>query len=424
MALKILILGLNYTPEPTGIAVYTAGLAKELAANGHVVEVVTGYPYYPDWKVKSGYSASRFQREIVDGISIVRCPLYVPNNPTGLKRIVHHLSFAVSAFFPTIRAAMKLKPDLVFTIVPSLIAAPVAKIAAKLGGAKSWLHVQDFEVEAAIATGQLPGKAIVSKSASWFEKTVFGMFDKLSSISPQMCKKLVHKGVKKSAVYELRNWADLDMVRFEPDSLFREKWNISTPNVALYSGSIAEKQGIETIIEVARLMAERDDLTFIICGNGPNRARLEKMAADCPNLQFHDLQPIEQLNSLLNLATIHLLPQKAGAADLVLPSKLTNMLASGRPVLAGAEAGTGLAAEVEGCGLIFEPGSAESMADGILQLLDDSSSYDRYSKAALERAEERWSLKKIIGNLLVEIEKITQVRANTLASTHTKLKDE
>jgi colanic acid biosynthesis glycosyl transferase WcaI len=122
--------------------------------------------------------------------------------------------------------------------------------------------------------------------------------------------------------------------------------------VAIYSGNIANKQGIEIVVEAARLLRHRKDLMFVVCGNGPNRARLIESSADLDNIQFHDLQPRERLSDLLGMASVHLLPQIAGAADLVLPSKLTNMLASGRAIAATAEPGTGLAAEVDGCGLI------------------------------------------------------------------------
>src|SRR3546814_5003169 len=109
------------------------------------------------------------------------------------------------------------------------------------------------------------------------------------------------------------------------------------------------------LIEVARQLAHRKDLTLIICGNGPNRAVLEATAQHVDNLLFHDLQSKERLNELLNLATIHLMPQKADAADLLLPSKLTNMLASGRAVVAGTAPHTGLAREMAACGLAVVP---------------------------------------------------------------------
>src|SRR3546814_10977620 len=105
-----------------------------------------------------------------------------------------------------------------------------------------------------------------------------------------------------------------------------------------------------------RLSADlRNDITFVLCGSGPTRPELEARAAGLTNIQFHALQPQEEFQELLGLATVHLLPQRAGAADLVLPSKLANMLASGRPVVAGAAPGSDLAISVDGCGIAVEP---------------------------------------------------------------------
>jgi colanic acid biosynthesis glycosyl transferase WcaI len=177
--------------------------------------------------------------------------------------------------------------------------------------------------------------------------------DRVSTISPQMCAKLREKGVPADRIVEFRNWANIDeVVPLEGPSPYRAEWGIERPHVAIYSGNIANKQGIEIVVEAARLLRHRKDLMFVVCGNGPNRARLIESSADLDNIQFHDLQPRERLSDLLGMASVHLLPQIAGAADLVLPSKLTNMLASGRAIAATAEPGTGLAAEVDGCGLI------------------------------------------------------------------------
>jgi colanic acid biosynthesis glycosyl transferase WcaI len=219
-----------------------------------------------------------------------------------------------------------------------------------------------------------------------------GRFDQVSSISPQMCRKLEEKGVSAAKIYELRNWADVDRVTpLSGRSSYRDEWEIENPHVALYSGNIANKQGIEIVLEAARLLSSRNDLMFVVCGEGPNRANLETAAADLDNIQFHDLQPRDRLSELLGLASVHLMPQLAGAADLVLPSKLTNMLASGRPIVATAAEGTGLADEVEGCGLICPPGDTAAFVRAIERLLDDPELSARFGSAARRRAEERWS---------------------------------
>ncbi len=398
--MRILFIGLNYAPEFIGIGPYSAGLAQSLAAAGHEVTAIVGRPYYPAWKAFPGSSAG-WATTTEEGVRIVRCPHYIPAVPSGAKRLLHHASFAASALGPALRAALGARPDVVFTVAPSLMSVPVAWAAAKLAGAKLWLHVQDFEVEAAFATGLVEAGGGVAGAARWAENRLLGLADRVSTISPQMIAKLGEKHVPPARRYELRNWAD-DSIVFPPphaDNPYRREWNLGARKVALYSGNIANKQGLEIVIDAARLLAARDDLTFVICGQGPNRARLEALAEGLPNMRFADLQPIERMGDFLSLASIHLLPQLAGAADLVLPSKLTNMLASARPVVATALAGTGLADEVEGCGLVVPPGNAAAMAGAIARLLDEPALAAEFGQAALVRAKERWSRQAILARL-------------------------
>lgn len=394
--MKILILGLNYAPEKVGIAVYTTGMAEYLAERGHEVRVVAGKPYYPAWKIMDGHAAWGWSKKLENGVRVTRVPHYIPREPSGIKRLLHHFSFALSSFLPALWSGLTWRPDVVFTVAPSLIAAPVGKLAALFGGAKSWLHVQDFEVEAAFATGLLRDGNATGRLARNFENSVLKLFDTVSTISPQMRRKLAEKGVGQKRIVEFRNWTDIDSIQpmTEP-SPYRAEWNISTPHVALYSGNIANKQGIEIVVEAAEMLKDRNDLTFVVCGEGPNRKRLERQAKGLTNIQFHDLQPKQRLNELMGLATIHLLPQKMNAADLVLPSKLTNMLASGRPVVATAADGTGLAEEVVRRGLVTPPGDVKAFVTAISTLIADSDLRSRAGNAARAYAEDT------LGNLVV-----------------------
>lgn len=397
--LRVLVVGLNYAPEMIGIAVYTSGTAEGLAAMGHDVRVVAGQPYYPQWRVAAGHPAWRWTRSTENGVQVIRCPHYVPRSPTGIRRLLHHLSFAVSALVPALVVALRYRPDIVFAVAPSIISAPVARMAALATGARSWLHVQDFEVEAALATG-LIREGAGARLARWFERGILRSFHRVSSISPKMCERLVDKGVAADKVVEFRNWADVDSIQpLDRPSIYREEWGITTPHVALYSGNIANKQGIETIVEAARLLQHREDLTFVVCGNGPSRARLEAMAEGLTNIQFHDLQPKERLNELLGLATVHLLPQLAGASDLLFPSKLGNMLASGKPVIATADLDSGLAAELRECGTISRPGDAHNLAAAVDRLLDDKMSRDAQGEAGRKMAMERLSRLVVVRQL-------------------------
>lgn len=285
---------------------------------------------------------------------------------------------------------------MVIAIAPSLLSAAIARAVARLLGAKLWLHVQDFELDAAFATGLLDDKGMLAHAARAFE-TWSLKADRVSTISPQMCARLAKRGVAAERIVEFRNWATLDdIVTLTTAWGYRQEWGIDRPHVAVYSGAIGNKQGIELIVEAARQLQHRRDLTFVICGDGPHQVRLASLAEGLDNIQFRALQPRERLGELLALASVHLLPQIAGAADLLLPSKLTNMLASGRPVVTTAMAGTGIAHEVDGCGLIVEPGDAAAFARAITRLIDDPALCGAMGARASQRAQERWSRSHIL----------------------------
>jgi colanic acid biosynthesis glycosyl transferase WcaI len=402
--LRILVVGLNYAPEEIGIARYTAGMAEMLTQRGHQVDVIAGQPYYPQWQVYAGYRGWRARTERRNGVNVARCPHYVPADPSGVKRILHLASFALSALPSLVRSVLrrrKRRPQVIICIAPALFSVVPAWIAARLSGAKLWVHVQDFEVEAALATGLMRPGSMPARLALWLEGRILGLADSLSSISPQMCARLAAKaGTLPDAVLQVRNWADGNFVA-DPEGAarLRTEWNLGDRKIALYSGNIARKQGIEILVEVARILLGRDDVAIVICGEGPNRAELAALSAGLPNVHLHDLQPMERVPALLTLADVHLLPQIPGAADLVLPSKLTNMLASGRPVVATAAMGTGLADEMEGCGLVTEPGDAPALAKALERLLADDTLAAQMGETASQRAADRWSAPAIMTQL-------------------------
>lgn len=403
--LNILIIGINFAPEIISTGVYTTGMARFLARRGHKVGVVSAHPYYPEWRVREGWPRLRYVRSAFEqdhtSLSVTHCPLYVPRRPTGLRRILHHASFALTSLPPALASALsRARPDAVIVVAPSLLSALTGLIVARMSGAKTWLHIQDFEVEAALATGLLKPGGRLGRLAVAFERFVLKRFDRVSTISSPMLAKLIQKGVARDRVRELRNWADLDLVSPGPvDAEMRARLGIETPHLALYSGNIANKQGLEILPAAARLLSHRDDITLLICGDGPMLGTLREACKDLPRVKFTPLQPRERLGALLRSADIHLLPQIAGAADLVLPSKLKNMLASGRPVIATANPGTALADEIGGAGIVTLPGDAWALAFAICELIDDPARRFAMGQRGCELARTRWSPDAILAEL-------------------------
>ncbi|WP_417275552.1 WcaI family glycosyltransferase [Celeribacter halophilus] len=407
--MKIQCLSLNFEPEEIGIAVYSTGFAREMAKRGHIVSAFCAHPYYPQWRRRTGWPRLGYRTLKADDVKlkVVHCPLYVPQKPTAKSRILHYATFAISALPRLIGDALKNRPDIVFIVAPSLVSAVSGLITARLTGAKLWLHIQDYEVEAAFATGAISPDSRLGRIALSFESWVLSRFDMISSISGPMLDKLRKKGIPEEKIYEFRNWANLQKVQVvEGLSPMREELGISTKYVAYYSGNVAAKQGLEIITESARILTDRDDLTFVICGEGPFLNTLEATAEGLKNIRFYPLQPFEKLSDALGMADVHLLPQIADVAELVLPSKLTNMLASGRPVVATAYAGTALAQEVEGAGIVTEPGNAQAFAQAIANLLDNPEQCEKLGRNARQKALENWDMTAILDKLEIEMTRL------------------
>ena len=388
---RLLVVALNYAPELTGIGKYVGEMTAWLATQNVAIRVVTAPPYYPAWVVQPGYSARWYSREHVAGADAVRCPLWVPRQPRGLTRVLHLVSFALSSFPVVVWQAIFWRPHLVFVVEPPLAAAPGVWLAAKLCGARTWLHVQDLETDAAFDLGLLrPGK--VQRAILAVERVLMRRFDRVSSISDRMHARLLQKGVDPKRVVSFPNWVDLSLIRpLEGENPLRRQLGIGeNARVLLYSGNMGEKQGLEILIEVARRSASTTNALFLLCGDGVARPRLERAAAGLSNVRFLPLQPLSRLNELLNLADVHLLPQRAAAQDLVMPSKLAAMMASGRPVLATAHSGSDVARVVSEGGLVVAPGDVEALCLAIERLLADDALRQRMGQSGRAYAEAQW----------------------------------
>lgn len=372
--MRILLYGLNFAPELVGIGRFTGEMAFHLFEHDFDVRVITAPPYYPAWRVAQGYSGWHYQRESIQGVEIIRCPLWVPKHPSKLKRLPHLLSLALSSFPVIILQALRYKPDLILCVIPTLFSAPFALLAARLSKAKCWLHVQDFELDAALKLGMLLGSKFFYPLAHGFEKFILTRFDHVSTISENMRTLCIQKGVSTERTFLLLNWVDTEKIcPLSIPSAMRVEFNISPQTfVALYHGNMGRKQGLELLIETARILQSNSNVLFVLCGAGPSKKELVEQAGSLSNVRFLELQPEERLNDLVNLADVHLLPQLAEAADLVMPSKLNTMLASGRPVIAGANPSTQVAQVLDNIGIVVHPGDASELANAILDLLNDS----------------------------------------------------
>lgn len=411
---RIVLTGINYAPENIGIGKYSSELCEWLATRGHDVRVVTAPPYYPAWAIWPMYRALWFHRERREGVEVIRCPIWVPRQPRGLTRLLHLLSFSLSSLAALVYS-LAWRPQLVINIAPALTSAPGALLVALLARAKCWLHVQDFEVDAAMDMGIVDAGPL-RRLALATERTLFRRFDVVSTISPRMLARLDDKGVAPQRQVLLPNWVDIHAIQpLDGPSPYRRELDIPADAVvALYSGSMGQKQGLELLGEAAHCLSDQPNLYLVFGGEGPARTVLEQACAALPNVRFLGLQPTERLCDWLGLADVHLLPQRADAADLVMPSKLTGMLASGRAVLATATAGTGVAEAVKGCGITTSPGDRDAFVAALRKLATDKSLRQHLGQAAREKAEATLSREGILRRFEKRMDELLAVRGSSL----------
>jgi colanic acid biosynthesis glycosyl transferase WcaI len=367
--MKILLYGLNYSPEITGIGKYTGEMGAWLATRKHEVKAIAAPPYYPAWALNSGYE-NRYGSEVIDGVTVFRSPLFVPRQPRTLSRMLHLLSFAATSSLLLLRL-LRWRPHVIFVVEPTLFCLPGALLYSWITGAKVILHVQDYEVDALFGLGLMKSwlaAGVARRVESWCMRHV----DVVSTISHSMMRTAEVKGVAKGKLFFFPNWVDTDFISPRPDkTVVRLRWGIlPDQKVVLYSGNMGKKQGLDLVVDAANAFRHRPDVLFLMVGDGVVQAELETRARalELTNVRFESFQPFEQLPELLAIADVHLVVQKKGAADAVMPSKLTGILSVGGHALITAEAGTELGRLVQefpGIATCVEPESLDAFCLGL-----------------------------------------------------------
>lgn len=401
----------NFFPEKTGIGKYTGEMAAWLAKRGHQVRVITGHPYYPEWKLAPGYGRAGFRRESWQGVSIHRVPHYVPRDGrvTSLRRMLVDLSFIFASSVHWLRMLFgRRPPDVIIAVCPPLLSGIWPGIVGAIRGIPTVYHIQDFQLDAALQLGMIKS-GLLGRLLSAIERRLIRSAARVSSITPAMCRRAMDKGAPAHRVLELPNWSDVHGIHpIARDTAFRRELGVDADQVlVMYAGAMGRKQGLELVLDAAENLQGDARFRFVMVGSGSDAEEMKADAAkrSLKNMQFLPLQPLERLNEMLGSADIHLVVQRAGAADLVMPSKLTNILASGRPAVATAEAGTALYEAVAGAqtGLAVPSGDSRALTRALMRLADTPALADELARNARAYAEQNLAQDAILARFEEEL---------------------
>jgi colanic acid biosynthesis glycosyl transferase WcaI len=383
MSLKVIVWGINYAPEVAGIGPFNTLLCQFLSSRGHSVRMVTSFPYYPAWKKSPEDKGRIYRTDHVDEVPVHRCWHFVPGRPSTLKRIIHEASFVLCS---SLRLLVLPRPDVVVVVSPPLLLGAAAWLVCGLKRTPFVFHVKDLQPDAAVGMGMLKRGAFV-RALYALEAFAYRKATKVGGITLGMTEAFRGKGVPAEKIIHF-----VDGVRL-PQNLpargaFRRRQGIKPEEfLAVYSGNLGVKQGLEVLLEAAPLL-RNPGVRILICGDGARREFMAEQVArlKLTNVMMLPLQPAQQYEEMLVDADLCVIPQQKDSGACFFPSKVLSYLSHGKAVLTvGQESSELVAALRHGrFGLNAELGNPRAVAAAIDELAADPARLEAFSKAGLQ----------------------------------------
>lgn len=367
---RISLLTLHYPPEPTGNAPYAGALAAGLAHREFPVHAHVAHPHYPEWKVRAGYGEWT-RTEVLNDVAVHRRAHYVPRPPKGLRRVLSEISFGLRLIFGRWN-----KPDIVIAASPALFATALATLRVRLTPRRPRLltWVQDLYSLGLTETGE--GTGVSAKIIRQIEMHTLRAADRVIVIHPRFAEFVVQElGIDEAKVRVIRNWTHLvpKPLRHSAESRKKLGWPIDTL-LAVHTGNMGAKQGLENVVNAARLADAADaSVLFILVGDGKEREYLQSKARGISRIRFVDPLDDGDYRRALAAADVLLVNEKVGVASMAVPSKLTSYFDAERPVIAATDAHGITASEIiaSAAGVVVPAGDPEALLKTVLELGQD-----------------------------------------------------
>jgi glycosyltransferase involved in cell wall biosynthesis len=401
----IAIFGMNYPPEPTGIAPYTGALAAGLHKRGYEVTAHVAQPHYPQWRIYKGYEQWA-RADSLDGVAVRRRWHYVPHSPHGIRRLLSELSFGARLVFArwnSCRAVIVVSPALFSSVLVAL------RIWLTSRRPPLVIWVQDFYALGMAETGE--GAKFAGKVTRYVEAQTLRAADCVVVIHPRFARYAVEElGVKAQNIVVVRNWAHLPAEA--PIDATAAKRALGWPTdatLAVHTGNMGVKQGLENVVEAARVADSLGaPVHFVLVGDGSERHKLMARGRGISRLTFVDPLCDADYRLALSAADVLLVNEKPGVATMAVPSKLTSYFHAGRPVIAATDP-AGISAEevvASGAGTVVSAGEPSTLLNAVVDISADAEAAvrfglngQRYREAVLDEgvAIEQWA--KLIGDV-------------------------
>jgi colanic acid biosynthesis glycosyl transferase WcaI len=372
--MRVRLLCTNYTPEKNGMAPFATGLCERFAKQGHEVTAIVAFPYYPAWRVWDGYRGRLSQTEHINNVRVRRTWHFVPKRPSGLfQRLAHDLTFTLSVLLSGLFSGGL---DVICCVCPPPTVALAAYLLSKVHRKPYVIILTDLASDAAIATGILKDGLAV-RMARAIEGFGYRQADRVVCICDGFVEKLTERGIAPDRLKLIPLWGDTENVYpITGATKFRQANGITDQQfLIMHTGNMGRKQDLMNVVRAAELSKDREDVEWLLVGQGEELAALEEAIRQrrLKNIRLLPLQPADALAEMYSAADVLLLNQKAAVVESVIPSKLLTYMAAGRPILAAVSNKSETARYVERakCGRIIHSEDPMALVEGALSLRAD-----------------------------------------------------
>lgn len=363
--MRILFLSYYFQPELN----YHFGLpfAKRLVELGHEVEVLTGFPNYPIGKIYDGYRNKPIQREFLDGVPVIRVPLYPSHDNSAVKRTLSYTSFALSA--ATIGTAAIKSAQVAYVVQgPATLGLP-ACIFSLIRRIPFVYDIKDLWPDSLVATGMLNSPLCLKLVGAWCN-SVYRCASKIVATTPGIMQKLLERGVPRDKIEVIYNWCDDSQVcHVEKDQQLAHALGMIGRFNIVYAGNIGKAQSLSAVLDAADILAaENPRVQFMLVGGGIDANFLRRRAADMglKNVLLLERRPMVEVGAILRLADVVLVHLKDDPLfRITIPGKTQAYMASGRPILMGVRGDAADLVTKAQAGLVCEPENPNSLAEAV-----------------------------------------------------------
>jgi colanic acid biosynthesis glycosyl transferase WcaI len=363
--MRVLLFSQWYYPEPVK---YVPDIAESLQSMGHEVTVLTGFPNYPTGKLAPGYKLRPVHRERINGVPVIRVPLYPNHGTSPWRRLLNFGSFAASSSI--LGPWLAPRVDLMHVIHPPLTIGFPARLLSAWLGCPFTYEIQDLWPEVLRATGAIRNERILSLMA-WYAKRVYRAAAAIRVISPGFKENLISKGVPADKIHVISNWVDTDLYqRLAPDAEFGDKLGMTGRFNIMFAGAIGLSQGLGAVLEAAELLRDLPQAQFVFVGDGSDFSRLKSLAEEkkLTNVKFLGRYPAREMPRLYALADVLLTHLRDDPLyRITVPHKIFAYMASGKPVLAAVEGNAADVIQRGKAGLTCPPENPQALAKTVRQ---------------------------------------------------------